>query len=43
MVNPAMKIIFDNEAKIALKDAYNYIKKDSLQNAESEKNYFGID
>ena len=29
-----MKIILDNEAKIALKEAFNYIKKDSLQNAE---------
>jgi hypothetical protein len=34
MVNPLVKIIFDNEAKIALKEAYNYIKKDSSQNAE---------
>ena len=34
MVNRKMKIILDNEAKIALHEAYNYIKQDSLQNAE---------
>ncbi|HEY5462288.1 MAG TPA: type II toxin-antitoxin system RelE/ParE family toxin [Hanamia sp.] len=28
------KIIIDDEAKKALKDAYMYIKKDSLKNAE---------
>lgn len=32
-----MKIIIDNEAKRSLREAYNYIKKDSLQNAEKVK------
>jgi plasmid stabilization system protein ParE len=35
MVN--RKIIIDNEAKIALREVYNYIKKDSPQNAEKVK------
>ena len=38
MVNHKRKIILDNEAKIALREAYNYIKKDSLQNAEKVRN-----
>lgn len=33
-----MQIKLDNEAKIALKEAYNYIKKDSLQNEEKVRN-----
>ena len=37
MVNAARKIIIDNEAKIALKEAYEYTKKDSFQNAEKVK------
>lgn len=28
------KVVIDNEAKKSLRDAYEYIKKDSLQNAE---------
>lgn len=30
-----MVIRIDNEAKESLKEAYNFIKKDSLQNAEN--------
>lgn len=37
MVKNKLKIIIDNEAKHALREAYNYIKKDSLQNAEKVK------
>ncbi len=29
-----MKIVIDNQAKLHLRNAYDYIKKDSLQNAE---------
>lgn len=29
-----LKVVIDNEAKNALRQAYEYIKKDSLQNAE---------
>jgi plasmid stabilization system protein ParE len=32
-----LKIIIDNDAKRALREAYTYIKKDSLQNAEKVK------
>jgi len=28
MVKPTMKIVFENSAKIALREAYNFIKKD---------------
>lgn len=38
MVKGKFKIIIDNEAKHALRKAYNYIKRDSLQNAEKVKN-----
>ena len=34
MVNPVRKIVIDNEAKIALREAYQFIKKDSFQNAD---------
>jgi addiction module RelE/StbE family toxin len=34
MVNPSLKVIIDNEAKKQLREAYEYIKKDSFQNAE---------
>jgi plasmid stabilization system protein ParE len=34
MVKPTRKIVIDNKAKIALREAYQFIKKDSLQNAE---------
>jgi len=37
-VNAAPKIIIDNEAKIALGEAYEFIKKDSFQNAEKVRN-----
>lgn len=33
-MNAARKIIIDSEAKIALREAYEFIKKDSFQNAE---------
>jgi plasmid stabilization system protein ParE len=32
-----MVILIDNEAKESLNEAYNFIKKDSLQNAENVK------
>jgi hypothetical protein len=34
MVKPIRKVVIDNEAKIALREAYQFIKNDSLQNAE---------
>jgi plasmid stabilization system protein ParE len=34
MVKGKMKIVIDNQAKLHLRNAYDYIKKDSLQNAE---------
>src|SRR5258708_3698287 len=34
MVKANLKIIIDNEAKQSIRILYNYIKKDSLQNAE---------
>lgn len=37
MVNARQTIIIDNEAKIALREAYEFIKKDSFQNAEKVK------
>ena len=37
MVTIRLKVVIDNDAKIALKEAYQYIKKDSLQNAEKVK------
>ncbi|ANH82055.1 hypothetical protein A8C56_14710 [Niabella ginsenosidivorans] len=37
MVKPRLKIVIDNEAKQYLREAYNYIRKDSLQNAENVK------
>lgn len=33
-MNAAPKIIINNEAKIALREAYEFIKKNSFQNAE---------
>lgn len=29
-----LKVVIDNEAKISLRQIYNYIQKDSIQNAE---------
>jgi plasmid stabilization system protein ParE len=37
MVKGQWKVVIDNEAKLQLRKAYNYIKKDSLQNAEKVK------
>jgi plasmid stabilization system protein ParE len=37
MVSRKVKVIIDNEAKKSLREAYQYIKKDSLQNAEKVK------
>lgn len=34
MVNARQTIIIDNQAKIVLRKAYEFIKKDSFQNAE---------
>lgn len=34
MVNPGRRIIIDAEAKQSLRDAYEYIRTQSLQNAE---------
>ena len=34
MVNAARKIVIDSEAKIALRETYEFIKKVSFQNAE---------
>ena len=34
MVNGKLKIVIDDQAKLHLRQAYNYIKKDSLQNAK---------
>ena len=34
MVKKTLTIIIDNEAKRQLREAYQYIKKDSVQNAE---------
>lgn len=37
MVTRNFKVVIDNVAKQQLKKAYNYIRKDSLQNAEKIK------
>jgi len=37
MVKKSRKVIIDNEAKVQLRQAYNYINKGSLQNAEKVK------
>ncbi len=37
MVKKPLTVVWDNEAKAQLRKAYNYIKKDSLQNAEKVK------
>ena len=37
MVNVEKKIVIDIKAKVALKNAYEYIKIDSFQNAEKVK------
>jgi addiction module RelE/StbE family toxin len=37
MVSKKLKVVIDNEAKKSLQEAYRYIKKDSLQNAEKVK------
>ena len=34
MVTKKLRIVVDGEAKKSLKEAYRYIRKDSLQNAE---------
>lgn len=34
------EVVWDKEARISFKKAYQWIKKDSLQNAEKVKNYF---
>jgi plasmid stabilization system protein ParE len=34
MVNPVRKIVIDNVAKIDIREAYQFIKKDSFQNAD---------
>ncbi|WP_366914015.1 type II toxin-antitoxin system RelE/ParE family toxin [Niabella sp.] len=34
MVKSRLKVIIDDEAKRAFREAYQYIKRDSLQNAE---------
>ncbi len=34
MVKEKLKIVIDNEAKLQLREAYNYIKKKSEQNAK---------
>lgn len=34
MVKSKLKIVVDNEAKLQLRKAYNYIKKESVQGAE---------
>jgi plasmid stabilization system protein ParE len=34
MVSKKLKVIIDEQARKSLREAYNYIKKDSLQNAE---------
>lgn len=37
MVKTSLKVVIDDEVKQAFREAYNYIKKDSLQNAEKVK------
>ena len=37
MVSKKLNVVIDNEAKRYLQEAYRYIKKDSLQNAEKVK------
>ncbi|HRE50824.1 MAG TPA: type II toxin-antitoxin system RelE/ParE family toxin [Flavitalea sp.] len=37
MVERALKVIIDNEAKAQLRQAYNYISKESPQNAQKVK------
>jgi plasmid stabilization system protein ParE len=38
MVKGKLKLVIDNEAKIQLREAYNYIKKESVQNAKKISN-----
>lgn len=37
MVSKKPKVVIDDEAKKSLREAYQYIRKDSLQNAEKVK------
>ena len=37
MVNKKLKVVIDHEAKKSLREAFEYIKKDSLQNAGKVK------
>jgi plasmid stabilization system protein ParE len=37
MVKASRRLVIDNAAKLQLKNAYNYIKKDAPQNAEKVK------
>ena len=37
MVNKKLKVVIDDEAKKSLREAIQYIKKDSVQNAEKVK------
>lgn len=37
MVNKKMRVVIDNEAKKSLWEAYQYIRKESVQNAEKVK------
>ena len=37
MVNKKLKVVFDNESKKSLREALQYIQKDSEQNAEKVK------
>lgn len=37
MVGEKRKVVIDKEAKKSLRDAYNYIRKESVQNAEKVK------
>ena len=37
MVKKAPKVVIENEAKKQLRQAYNHIREDSLQNAENVK------
>ena len=37
MVNKKLKVVINDEAKKSLREAFQYIKKDSVQNAEKVK------
>lgn len=40
MVSDLRNIVIDGEAKLALKEAYKFIKKDSFQNAKKSEPVF---